>query len=152
MPSSEPASLSYLVKPGRPPQDAPGASGKPTILLVEDDPSLVRLLSYRLGREGFEVRHAANGREGLDALAQAPLPDVVVLDVMLPILSGFEVLAGIREDPANQRLPVFMLTASSREEDVVRAIRAGATDYLTKPFRPRELVARIKGALARSRA
>ncbi|HSD59455.1 MAG TPA: response regulator transcription factor [Burkholderiales bacterium] len=122
-----------------------------TILVVEDDPDLARLLKFRLEREGFRVRHAADGRQALAALAEPPLPELVILDVMLPIMGGFEVLGSIRDNPALAAVPVVMLTSSGREEDVVRGLKAGAADYLTKPFRPPELVARIRGILARSK-
>lgn len=125
---------------------------KQTILVVEDDPDLTRLLRFRLEREGFAVRHAGDGGQALAALDAPPLPELVILDVMLPVMSGFEVLARMRETPALANLPVVLLTGSSREEDVLRGLEAGATDYLTKPFRPPELVARIKGILARRRS
>lgn len=128
------------------------AETKQTILVVEDDPDLTRLLRFRLEREGFQVRHAGDGGQALAALDAPPLPGLVILDVMLPVMSGFEVLARMRETPALAELPVVMLTGSSREEDVLRGLEAGATDYLTKPFRPPELVARIKGILARRRS
>jgi DNA-binding response OmpR family regulator len=124
----------------------------PVILVIEDDADLTRLLQFRLEREGFRVRHAADGRQGLSALAEPPLPELVILDVMLPFMNGFEVLARIRENPDLAGVPVVMLTSSGREEDVLRGLKAGAVDYLTKPFRPPELMARIRGILDRRKS
>jgi DNA-binding response OmpR family regulator len=122
---------------------------QPSILLIEDDADLTRLLQFRLTREGFGFRHAPDGEKGLVAMAEPPLPDLVILDVLLPFLNGFEVLARIRENPAWRAIPVVMLTSKDREEDVLRGLRSGADDYVTKPFRPQELVARVRGILAR---
>ena len=108
-----------------------------------------RFLEFRLSREGFGVGHAPDGEKALAALREPPLPDLIILDVLLPFMNGFEVLARIRADPAWADIPVVMLTSNTREEDVLRGLRSGANDYLTKPFRPPELIARIRGLLAR---
>lgn len=121
-----------------------------TILLVEDDADIERLVTFRLSREGYTVRHAPDGEQALQDLEGSPLPDLIILDVMLPILNGFEVLSQIRKTPRLSAIPVIMLTANSREEDVLQGLRHGADDYLTKPFRPAELVARVQGMLRRS--
>jgi two-component system alkaline phosphatase synthesis response regulator PhoP len=111
-----------------------------TILVVEDDPTLRMSLRASLRSAGFKVLVATNGAEGLD-VALNELPDLVLLDVMMPELNGFEVLAQIRERHAE--LPVLMVTAKGEEADVVLGLGVGADDYVTKPFSPRELVARV---------
>lgn len=112
------------------------------ILIADDDPFLRELLTYKLSTAGYVVFPA---QDGGDALAQCHehLPDLVVLDAMMPIADGFEVLRRLKADPVTTHLPVIMLTAMRREEDVVGALRLGAADYLVKPFIPDELVARI---------
>lgn len=113
------------------------------VLLADDDPILHRVLTHRLGREGFEVLSAFNGREALDLAAQDP-PNLLILDGIMPELDGFAVLREWRAKEALAKIPVVMLTARNREEDVVGALEGGAVDYLTKPFSPAELVARVK--------
>jgi DNA-binding response OmpR family regulator len=117
------------------------------VLLADDDPILHRVLVHRLGREGFEVRSAYNGREALE-LAAAWLPDLLILDGIMPELDGFAVLREWRAKESLADIPVVMLTARNREEDVVGALEGGAVDYLTKPFSPAELVARVKRVMA----
>jgi CheY-like chemotaxis protein len=126
--------------------------GKPMahrILVVDDDPNALRLISYALHREGFEVIPAQNGPEALKLVIEQP-PDLVVLDVMMPQMDGYEVCRQLRENPATARLPVIMLTAKSQVEDKVRGFKAGADDYVTKPVLPAELVARVRALLVRS--
>jgi two-component system alkaline phosphatase synthesis response regulator PhoP/two-component system response regulator VicR len=118
------------------------------ILIVEDDDDLARIIEHRLHREGYDIERVRDGKAGLERLAQEPLPRLVTLDVMMPFMNGFDVLKAIRATPALQGLPVLMLTSMGREEDVVRGLRTGATEYLTKPFKPGELVARVKRLLA----
>lgn len=113
------------------------------VLLADDDPILHRVLTHRLGREGFEVLSAFNGREALDLAAQDP-PNLLILDGIMPELDGFAVLREWRAKESLAKIPVVMLTARNREEDVVGALEGGAVDYLTKPFSPAELVARVK--------
>jgi DNA-binding response OmpR family regulator len=117
--------------------------GQKTVLLVEDEAGLAEVLSYRLQREGFQVFVA---RTGTDALQQAQkgLPDVVVLDVMLPEMNGLEVCKRLKADPATARIPILMLTARSGEYDEVMGLRAGADDYVVKPFRMLPLIERVK--------
>lgn len=117
------------------------------VLLADDDPILHRVLAHRLGREGFEVQSAYNGREALD-LALASPPDLLILDGIMPELDGFAVLREWRAEESLAGIPVVMLTARNREEDVVGALDGGAVDYLTKPFSPAELVARVKRVTA----
>lgn len=123
---------------------------RPRLLLVEDEPGLVQMLSYNLEKAGFEVRVAGDGEEALALLAEAE-PDLVVLDWMLPGLSGLEVCRQIRRRPESAGLPVLMLTARGEESDKLRGFEIGADDYVTKPFSPSELIARIRGILRRTR-
>lgn len=127
-------------------KNAPSNSPR-TILVVEDDRDLVKLVDFCLVRDGFQVRHAADGEQALQEFDIAPRPDLVVLDVMMPYRNGYELLANLRERPEWSQVPVIMLTSRGREEDVVRGLDLGASDYLTKPFRPAELVARIRKLL-----
>ena len=123
---------------------------KPAILLVEDETAMVTLLSYNLERAGYEVRTAADGEEAMLMLSER-LPDLVVLDWMLPKLSGIEVCRQIRRGRATARLPIIMLTARGEEEARLRGLEVGADDYMTKPFSPKELIARIRAVLRRTR-
>src|SRR5947209_2708504 len=111
-------------------------SPKRSILVVEDDSTAVRLVRFCLEREGFEVRHAADGEQALREFDRPELPDLVMLDVMLPYHDGYELLADLRRRPAWAAIPVIMLSASDREDNVVKGLSAGANDYLAKPFRP----------------
>lgn len=117
------------------------ANGK-RILVCDDDPLLVDLLSYRLSARGFEVIVAKDGGEALDGLVEAK-PDAIVLDAMMPVVDGYEVLRRVRENEAWSSVPVIMLTARKQERDVVEALELGASDYVVKPFIPEELVARL---------
>ncbi len=120
------------------------------ILLVEDDPSLTELIRYNLEQEGFEVLVEMDGEEGLMS-AQSNSPDLILLDWMLPNLSGIEICRRIRRDKSTRNIPVIMLTARSEENDRIRGLDIGADDYITKPFSPRELTARIKAMFRRIR-
>ena len=123
---------------------------KPHVLIVEDEAALVTLIHYNLERAGFRVSAAADGEEALAALAD-DRPDLVILDLMLPKLSGFEVCRQMRRRPETQALPIIMLTARGEEQDRVRGLDIGADDYVTKPFSPKELVARVRAVLRRAR-
>ncbi|HXF60106.1 MAG TPA: response regulator transcription factor [Caldilineaceae bacterium] len=118
------------------------------ILVVDDDPMLAELVSYNLEAEGYSVLTAHDGLEGL-RLFHERQPDLLVLDIAMPKLSGWEVCRRIREV---SETPIIMLTAQGREQDVVRALELGADDYVTKPFRIREFVARVQANLRRARA
>lgn len=114
-------------------------------LVVEDDPDIGQLLRFILEREGFEVTHLRDGREALARVAQAAeAPQLVLLDVMLPHATGHDVLRAIRGAAGWRGVPVVMLTAKSHERDIVRALDAGANDYMVKPFQPAELKARVR--------
>ena len=120
------------------------------VLVVEDEPDIRRLVVLHLERDGFRCRTAANG---LDALreAKADVPDLVVLDLMLPGIDGLEVCRRLRSDASTAGVPIIMLTAKSDEVDRVVGLEVGADDYVAKPFSPKELVARVRAVLRRSR-
>jgi two-component system phosphate regulon response regulator PhoB len=120
------------------------------ILLVEDDRALVELLTYNFTREDFEVRHTPDGEEALVLARESP-PDVVILDWMLEGLSGIEVCRRLRRASETANVPIIMLTARGEESDRLRGFETGADDYVTKPFSPRELMARILAVLRRVR-
>jgi two-component system phosphate regulon response regulator PhoB len=120
------------------------------MLLVEDDAALAELLVYHFRREDFDVKQTADGEEAL-LLAQENAPDIVLLDWMIEGLSGIEVCRRLRRMPETQNVPIIMLTARGEEEDRVRGLETGADDYVTKPFSPRELVARVGAVLRRVR-
>ena len=120
------------------------------ILLVEDDRSLAELLTWNLEREEYQVEHTADGEEAL-LLARENPPDLVLLDWMIEGLSGIEVCRRLRRIPDTANVPIIMLTARGEEEDRVRGLETGADDYVTKPFSPRELVARVGAVLRRVR-
>ncbi len=118
----------------------------PRVLVIDDEPHIVELVRYNLQQEGFAVSVAYNGREALTR-AGSDHPDLIVLDIMLPEIDGIEVCRKIREQ---SRVPILMLTARDRELDRVVGLELGADDYVTKPFSPRELVARIRAILRRT--
>lgn len=120
-----------------------------TILVVEDDENIQQLVGYNLAKAGFQVLYADNGEQAL-AMVRRQRPDLVVLDVMLPGLTGFEVCKTLRRDPKTRGLPVIILTARSEESDVTVGLDLGADDYITKPFSPKILISRIKSALRRA--
>jgi len=122
---------------------------KQTILIVEDEKSLVDVLTYNLKKEGFDVVSATDGQDGLRR-AQTLLPDLIVLDLMLPVIEGLEVCRQLRSDARTREIPVLMLTARSEEIDEIVGFRMGADDYVTKPFKLKPLVQRVKALLRRS--
>lgn len=119
------------------------------VLVIEDEAEIAALVAYQLTRDGYRVETAANGTEGLDALHRE-LPDLVVLDRMLPGVSGDEILKVIRSDSTTKEVPVLVLTAKREQEDRIQGLELGADDYLTKPFSPRELVLRVDAILRRA--
>ena len=118
------------------------------ILVVDDEPDITALVAYHLAKAGYRISTAANGTEALRA-AKADRPDVIVLDLMLPGMSGYDVLAGLREQPETRDIGVIMLTARRDEVDRIRGLELGADDYLTKPFSPQELALRVGAILRR---
>ncbi len=123
---------------------------KGRILLVEDDGPLAELLVYHFRREEFEIQHTVDGEEALLLATENP-PDLVLLDWMIEGVSGIEVCRRLRRRPATANVPIIMLTARGEEADRVRGLETGADDYVTKPFSPRELVARVGAVLRRVR-
>jgi two-component system phosphate regulon response regulator PhoB len=121
----------------------------PLVLVVEDEAALSALLRYNLEREGFRVIEAADGETGM-TLMREERPDLVLLDWMLPILSGIEFCRQARRSAELRRTPIIMLTAKTEEADKLRGLEVGADDYVTKPFSPKEVVARIKATLRRA--
>ena len=120
------------------------------MLIVEDDAALAELIQWHFEREGFEVRQTPDGEEAL-LLAQEQAPDIVLLDWMVEGISGIEVCRRLRRMPTTANVPIIMLTARGEEEDRIRGFETGADDYVTKPFSPRELVARVGAVLRRIR-
>ena len=123
---------------------------KPLILVVEDEAPLVTLLRYNLEGAGFEVADAPDGEEALISIAERK-PDLILLDWMLPLVSGLEICRQIRRKPDLRDIPIIMLTARGEEEDRIRGLDNGADDYITKPFSPSELLARVRAILRRTR-
>jgi two-component system alkaline phosphatase synthesis response regulator PhoP len=122
-----------------------------TIVIVEDEANIVELVKYNLDREGYRTLYANDGRKGLELIKQE-LPDLVILDLMLPELDGLSVCKQLRSDAQTKSIPIIILTAKSEEADRVLGLEMGADDYVTKPFSPRELVARVRAVLRRSGA
>lgn len=129
------------------PSGAPQTSGE-RVLVVDDEPDIVALAAYHLAKSGYRVSTAANGPDAL-AMARDEHPALIVLDLMLPGISGFEVLEQLRASDATRHVPVLMLTARREEPDRIRGLTLGADDYLTKPFSPQELVLRVAAILRR---
>jgi len=127
-------------------QPPESATGSPRVLVVDDDPALAEVVGRYLEREGFSVDYATDGAAGL-AMALETLPDLVVLDLMLPVLDGLEVCRRLRQSVP---IPIVMLTARGEENDRIAGLELGADDYVTKPFSPRELTARVKAVLRRA--
>ena len=124
-------------------------SAKPLVLVVEDEAALATMLRYNLEKSGFRVEEAADGQEALTRIAETT-PDLVLLDWMLPAMSGLEVCRQIRRRPATRDLPVIMVTARTEDQDAVRGLNTGADDYITKPFNTEALIARMRALLRRA--
>ena len=118
------------------------------ILIVEDDRDIVEMVEYNLKQEGYTAVHAFNGEKGIE-LAGKEKPDLIILDLMLPAIDGFEVCKALKQQQSTAGIPIIILSAKSRETDKVVGLELGADDYVTKPFSPRELIARIKAVLRR---
>ena len=125
------------------------AGGVPRVLVVDDDPVILKLLEVNFEMEGFQVVRAADGAEGLER-AREVLPDIVVLDVMMPRMTGYEVAKALREDSGTAHIPIIFVTARAQSSDVERGMELGVDDYVTKPFDPLDLIARVNTLLARS--
>ena len=118
------------------------------VLIIEDEPDIREVIEYNLSREGYPVHSADDGLEGLRA-AREEAPGLILLDLMLPGLDGLEVCRKLKEDPVTRSVPVIMVTAKGEESDVVLGLGVGADDYITKPFSPKELLARVRAVLRR---
>jgi DNA-binding response OmpR family regulator len=123
-------------------------NGQPLILIADDDPDILALVSFRLERAGYEVVQARNGEEAVQ-VALARQPDLAVIDVMMPRIDGYEATRQLRQQEETSRMPIILLTARVQEEDIARAFDAGADDYVRKPFSPQELGSRVQAALGR---
>jgi DNA-binding response OmpR family regulator len=121
---------------------------RPLILVADDDPDILALVSFRLERAGYDVVAATNGEEAVD-IAIARRPDLAILDVMMPRLDGYEATRRLREQEGTRRIPIILLTARVQEDDVARGFDAGVDDYVKKPFSPQELGARVQAVLGR---
>jgi two-component system phosphate regulon response regulator PhoB len=124
---------------------------RPLVLVVEDEPALVTMLRYNLEKQGFRVDEAGDGEEALTRIAELP-PDLVLLDWMLPVMSGIEVCRQVRRRPTTRDLPIIMVSARTDDQDAVRGLNTGADDYITKPFNMDALLARMRALLRRSGA
>jgi two-component system alkaline phosphatase synthesis response regulator PhoP len=122
---------------------------KGIVLVIDDEEDLIELVRYNLEKEGFAVIGAGNGESGL-SLAASRKPDVIVIDLMLPGIDGLEVCRSLRSDSVTSQIPIIILTAKAAEPDRILGLELGADDYVTKPFSPRELIARIKALQRRS--
>lgn len=123
---------------------------QPNILIVEDEPALVELLTYNLEKAGFRTTVARDGEEAMVAVAE-DTPDLILLDWMLPYISGIEICRRLRRNPDTSDLPVILLTARGEEGDRIRGLESGADDYVVKPFSPSELIARVRAVMRRTR-
>lgn len=122
----------------------PDPAPAPTVLVVEDDEHISQVLRFMLERQAYQVVHMADGRAASEYIAASLPPALVLLDVMLPYVDGFEIVGQIRARDSWREVPVLMLTAKNTERDTVRALDAGASDFVIKPFQPQELLARVR--------
>ncbi len=134
-----------------PPETRSSSDDPPLVLLVDDEPKNLQLAGSLLRHEGFDIALAANGEEAIEA-AREDQPDVIVLDIMMPQMDGLEVCRILKSDPETAGIPIIFLTARSEEDDIVQGFRAGGEDYVTKPFRPRELTLRVRTQIRLRRA
>ncbi len=118
------------------------------ITIVEDDPDILELMAYNLVREGYRVTRLASGEKLLDSV-KTVVPDLILLDIMLPGMDGLDLCRRLKSDARTRNIPIVMVTARSEEADIVAGLELGADDYIAKPFRPRELVARVRAVLRR---
>ncbi|TFB09389.1 response regulator [Candidatus Atribacteria bacterium MT.SAG.1] len=117
------------------------------VILAEDDRTIARLIIFKLEKEGFKVIHFLNGESVVDTVSKI-LPDIVILDVMMPIQDGISILKEIKASPKTKHIPVVILSAKGQEKDIIKGMEIGASDYISKPFSPSELIVRIKRILS----
>ena len=146
MPKKKPAKRARKAAPAAKAAPSPPL---PRVLSIEDDAAMGQFLRAVFTVQGFTFDLATDGRLGL-TLARERRPDLVILDLLMPYKDGFEVLRELKEDPVTQPIPIIILSSSSREEDMVKALNAGADDFVTKPFRARELMARVRKVLGKA--
>ena len=120
------------------------------IFIVEDEPDILDVISYSLNREGFQIESSLDGAESIELIQQFK-PDLILLDLMLPGMGGLDVCRHLKNDELSKHIPIIMVTAKGEESDIVLGLGLGADDYISKPFSPRELIARIKSVLRRSK-
>ncbi len=127
-----------------------------TVLVVDDDPDIRELITWKLSQAGYTTLAAADGEAGLNAAiagdAEGRVPDLILVDWMMPKMTGIEVCRALRNNPVTSRIPIILLTAKAQEAEVERGFAAGVDDYIVKPFSPREMLGRIQAVLARSEA
>jgi len=123
------------------------AENQKTVVYAEDDQDIARLVKFKLEREGFKIVYFPDGAGVVEAVSQV-MPDIVLLDVMMPVQDGISILKDIKSNPKTANIPVIMLSAKGQEQDIVKGLDIGATDYVTKPFAPSELIARVKRILS----
>ena len=137
----------YFVRIARRPSEPGAGKGKPTLLVIDDDEDLQKLIRYYFKMEGYATRSALNGAEIVNALREPPPPDVILLDVNLPDANGFDILVRMRQHPALRSVPVIMLTAEATREAVLKGLQGGADGYITKPFEQDQLTSAVKAVL-----
>lgn len=120
-----------------------------TILVAEDQKTTARLIEFKLTNAGYKVVVVEDGLSALHTV-QSIVPDMILLDIMMPLMTGFEVLVELKKNPSTKNIPVIILTAQSREEEIVKGLELGADDYILKPFSPNELLARIRTVFLRA--
>ena len=123
---------------------------KPRVVIADDDPDIRRLVQITVSNAGCDVTVAADGEEALELIRSAP-PDLVILDVLMPRMDGWEVAKELKSDPQTQEVPIMFLTSRGQEHDVLEGFNSGAADYMVKPFSPRELQVRVRAVLANRR-
>ncbi|MBI2216186.1 MAG: response regulator transcription factor [Candidatus Rokubacteria bacterium] len=142
--------MTSRVRPPEPEREPPVARGRRRALVVEDEPDVAALIEHHLGREGYDVAIVDNGADAVRLAHERP-HDLVILDLMIPRLNGWEVCRRLRQDPETAGIPIIMVTGRAEEGDKILGFELGADDYLTKPFSPRELVARVRAVARRVR-
>lgn len=150
-PGGQSVILTKNVGAGKPGAEAQRSAGmtRERVLIVEDEPDIARLIQFHLAREGYPTTIVASGRAALEAMESERPPDLVVLDIMLPDLDGLEVCRRLKRERATRMVPILMVSARGEESDIVAGLELGAEDYVTKPFSPKVLMARVKAALRR---
>jgi len=124
------------------------ASERPRVVIADDDPDIRRLVQITVSNAGCDVTVASDGEQALELIRKSP-PDLVILDVLMPRMDGWEVARELKADPLTQRIPIMFLTSRGQEHDVLEGFNSGAADYMVKPFSPRELQVRVRAVLSK---